>query len=92
MERRNTIVALAVAGAVAVGMVSCATRCVADRARPTAATSMAPRFLFCHSSRQSFFSCSRRRVIARTISINTTDQRMRWHSISLASASAIKCQ
>ena len=33
MERRNTIVALAVAGAVAVGMVSCATRCVANRAQ-----------------------------------------------------------
>ncbi len=33
MERRNTIVALAVAGAVAVGMVSCATRCVARRAQ-----------------------------------------------------------
>ena len=31
MERRNTIIALAVAGAVAVGMVSCATRCVARR-------------------------------------------------------------
>lgn len=33
MERRNTIIALAVAGAVAVGMVSCATRCVARRAQ-----------------------------------------------------------
>lgn len=33
MERRNVIVALAVAGAVAIGMVSCATRCVARRAQ-----------------------------------------------------------
>ena len=33
MERRNTIIALAVAGAVAVGMVSCATRCVAGRSQ-----------------------------------------------------------
>lgn len=33
MERGTTIVAIAVAGAIAVGMVSCATRCVADRAR-----------------------------------------------------------
>ena len=43
MERRNTIVALAVAGAVAVGMVSCATRCVARRAQdePAAAEAVA---------------------------------------------------
>ena len=43
MERRNTIIALAVAGAVAVGMVSCATRCVARRAQdePTAAEAVA---------------------------------------------------
>lgn len=43
MERRNTIIALAVAGAVAVGMVSCATRCVARRAQdePAAAETVA---------------------------------------------------
>ena len=43
MERRNTIIALAVAGAVAVGMVSCATRCVARRAQdePAAAEAVA---------------------------------------------------
>lgn len=43
MERRNTIIAIAVAGAVAVGMVSCATRCVARRAQdePAAAEAVA---------------------------------------------------
>ena len=32
MDRRNTVAALAVAGAMTVGMVSCATRCVANKA------------------------------------------------------------
>ncbi|MBR3385005.1 MAG: hypothetical protein IKG69_07370, partial [Atopobiaceae bacterium] len=43
MERRNIIVAIAVAGAVAVGMVSCATRCVARRVQdePAAAEAVA---------------------------------------------------
>lgn len=39
MDRQTTVIAIAVAGAIAVGMVSCATRCVARRAQeepPTA--------------------------------------------------------